>query len=117
MKLDRRLIITDDQILHVELGALRKNLPQFGECSCYEGLLAKVVTGKRVCPLYNPVHIVGYMLEEGSAVAVFKSLEDIANAIGCNSHLDFSFSWRSILRGLSGNLRLCGRSSCSDATE
>jgi|GEM_PF-7085195 len=56
-----------------------------------EVLLAAVVTGEGVRPHYGPVDIVSYLFEEGSAVAVFKSLEDFANTVGRDGHLDISF--------------------------
>jgi hypothetical protein len=45
MKLDRRLIISNDYILGMELGALRKYLCHFGESAFNKGLLAEVATG------------------------------------------------------------------------
>jgi hypothetical protein len=87
MKLDHGLIVLDDQMLCMELRTLWKNLRELGERTFYEGLFAKVVTGQGVAAHHCPINVVDYVLEESSAVAVFKSLEDFANAIGCNSHL------------------------------
>src|SRR6266851_2696130 len=92
MKLDYRLIVLDGQILHVELGALRKHLSQFGEGAFDEGFLAGVLTGERVGAHHFPVNVVGNLLKEGRAVTVLESLEDFANALGCNDHFDFSFT-------------------------
>ena len=101
MKFDHRLIVLDDHVLGMKLRALRKNLSRLGESTFYERLLREVVTGKRVRPLHSPIHVVGYMVEKGSAVAPLKSLENIANTIGCNSQFDFSFLAVSLLRSVS----------------
>src|SRR5450432_2751167 len=93
MKLDDRLIVLNDDVLGTELGALRKHLTQLGESTFDKGLLAEVVTGKWVRPLHNPIHVVGHMREEGSPVAVLKSLKDFANTFRCNCHLNLSFSF------------------------
>jgi hypothetical protein len=45
MKFDHRLIVLDDQILYLELRALRQDLTQLGEGAFYEGLLATIVAG------------------------------------------------------------------------
>jgi hypothetical protein len=45
---------------------------------------------------YRPVDVVGYMLEAGTAV--FKSLEDLANAVCCKGHLNLFFSVTPIKR-------------------
>src|SRR5260370_24158022 len=74
MKLDYRLIVLDDQILHVELGALRKHLSQLGEGAFDEGFLAGVVTGEGVGAHHCPVDLVGNLLKEGRARPVLESL-------------------------------------------
>jgi hypothetical protein len=43
------------------------------------------VTGKGVGSLYDPIYVVGNVLEEGSAVAVLESLEDFADTVKCNT--------------------------------
>jgi hypothetical protein len=48
------------------------------------------MTGKGVCPFYSPVYILGHMLKEGSALAVLKSLEELANTGKCDGHIDIS---------------------------
>src|ERR1700677_1277208 len=70
MKLDHRLIVHDEQMLHMELCALRKYLSQLGEGARDEVLLAVIVTGEGVGPHDNPVNVVSYLFEKGSAVAV-----------------------------------------------
>src|ERR1700677_1169472 len=90
MKLDHRLIVLDDQVFHVELRALGKNLSQLGERALDEGRLAGVVTGERMGPHDRPVHVVGHMREEGGAVAHLQSLEDLANEVFCNRHFSRS---------------------------
>jgi hypothetical protein len=47
---------------------------------------------------YRPVDVVGCMLEEGSAVASLKPLEDLTNAVCCKGHLNLSFSVTPIKR-------------------
>src|ERR1700734_3440326 len=91
MELDHCLIVLDEQMLHLKLCALWKNLTQLREGAGDEILLAAVVTGEGVRPHYGPVDVVRYVFEEGSAVAVLKSLEDFANTVGCDGHLEFSF--------------------------
>jgi hypothetical protein len=76
----------------MELRAIWENLAQLGEGALYECLLAQVVTSEWVGPFHNPVHVVSHVLEEGSSVAIFKSLEDFANTVGCNFHLNLSLS-------------------------
>jgi hypothetical protein len=107
MKLDHRLIILDEQVLHVKLRALRKNLTQLGEGVSDEVLLAAVVSGEGVGPHHGPIDVVSYLFEEGSAVAVLKSLENFANTVGCNSDLNFSFSGvcQRLLRWVNGPSR------------
>ena len=82
MEFDHHRIILDEQMLHVELCSLRKNLVQFGEGAFSEGLLAEIVTSQRVSAHDGPVDVVGHMLKEGGAVAGFKPLENCANAVG-----------------------------------
>src|ERR1700756_4752398 len=84
MKLDHRLIVLDQQMLHLELRALRKNLTQLGEGAGDEGLLAAVMPCERVGSHHGPVDVVGDVFEEGSTVAHLESLEDFANTLGCD---------------------------------
>jgi hypothetical protein len=58
-----------------------ENLAQLGESALSESLLATIVTGERVGAHHSPVDVVRYPFEERSAVAVFKSLEDLANTL------------------------------------
>src|SRR5580698_881630 len=73
-------------MFHLELRTLRKNLTQLGEGAGDEGFLAAVAPCERVGAHHGPVDVVSYMFEEGSAVALLKSLEDFANTLGCDSH-------------------------------
>src|SRR5580692_6928417 len=93
MKFNYCLIVLNDQILHMELRAVWENLAQLGEGALYECLLAAVVTGEWMSSFHNPVHVVSHVLEEGGSVAIFKSLEDFANTVGCNFHLNLSLSF------------------------
>src|ERR1700734_331466 len=77
----------------MELRAVWENLAQLGEGALYECFLAEVVTSEWVGPFHNPVHVVSHVFEEGSSVAIFKSLEDFANTVGCNFHLSLSLSF------------------------
>src|ERR1700756_4905492 len=86
VQLDHRLIVLDQQMLHLELRALRKNLTQLGEGAGDEGLLATVTPCERVGAHHGPVHVVTYVFKEGSAVALLKSLKDFANTLGCDCH-------------------------------
>src|SRR6202050_697341 len=94
MKFDYRIVVLNDQILHMKLRALRKDLSQLGESAFDKRSLAKVVSSERMGPFHNPVHVVGHMFEERGAVAVFKPLKDFANPVGCNCHLNLSFLLR-----------------------
>src|SRR5580704_197270 len=94
MKLDHRLIVLDDQMLHLELCALRKNLSQFRKGASNEIILAAVVTCQRVSAHDGPVHVLGYALEEVSAVAFLEPLEDLADTFGSNGHRNVSLCWR-----------------------
>src|SRR5271154_1516668 len=97
MKFDNRFVVLYDQILHMELRAILQNLAQLGESALPEILLATVVTGKGVRAHHDPVDVVSYPFEERSAVAVLKSLKDLANTLGCNCHLYLSYPLRSFL--------------------
>src|SRR5580693_7732651 len=77
----------------MELRAVWENLAQLGEGALSKCLLATVVTSEWVGPFHNPVHVVSHVFEEGSSVSVFKSLEDFANTVACNSHLNLSLSF------------------------
>src|SRR6202167_5992720 len=96
MKFDYRLVVLYDQILHMELRAVWENLAQLGEGALPESLLATVVTGEGVGAHHWPVDFVSYPFEECSAVAVLKSLKNLANTIGCNCHLNLSCLMRSV---------------------
>src|ERR1700722_13185224 len=87
MKFDYRLIALNEQMLHMQLSALRKNFTQLGEGAFYKNLLTKVVTGEWAGAHHCPVNVVGHLFEEG-AIAVFKSLKRFANTLSCNSHLN-----------------------------
>src|ERR1700677_605509 len=97
MKFDYRLVVLYDQILHMELRAVWENLAQLGEGALPESLLATVATGEGVGAHHCPVDVVSYPFEERSAVAVLKSLKDLANTVGCNCHLYLSYPLRSFL--------------------
>ena len=45
---------------------------------------------------HYPVNVVSHVFDEGSSVAVFQSLEDFANTVGCSGPLEISFHLRSI---------------------
>src|ERR1700678_3012953 len=90
MKFDHRLVILNDHVLYMELRALRKDLSQFGKSAFNKGSLATVVSSEGMSPFHNPVHVVGHMLEERGAVAVFKPLKDFANPVGCHCLLNLS---------------------------
>jgi hypothetical protein len=93
MKFDYRLVTLYDQILHVELRALRENLAQLGERTFDKGFLAWVMAGQGMGSHHCPVHVVSHPFEERSAVAVLKALKDFANTFRCNCHLNLSFSF------------------------
>src|SRR5580704_11787241 len=101
MKFDNRFVVLYDQILHMELRAILQNLAQLGESALPESFLATVVTGERVSSHHYPVDVVRDPLEERSAVAVLKSLKDLANTVRCNCHLNLSCLMRSVLCDLS----------------
>src|SRR6202007_1952133 len=92
MKFDYCLVVLYDQFLHVELRSVWENLAQLGEGALRESLLATIVTGKGVGAHHCPVDVVSYPFEERGAVAVLKSLEDLANTVWCNCHLNLSLS-------------------------
>src|ERR1700756_4389942 len=86
VQLDHRLIVLDQQMFHLELRTLRKYLTQLGEGAGDEGLLAAVMPCERVGAHHGPVDVLSYVFKEGSAVALFKSVKDFANTLGCDSH-------------------------------
>jgi hypothetical protein len=91
MKFDYRLVTLYDQILHVELRALRENLAQLGERALDKSFLTWVMAGQRMGSHHCPVDVVSHPFEERSAVAVLKALKEFSNTFGCNCHLNLSF--------------------------
>jgi hypothetical protein len=69
-------------MLYVQLGALRQNLRQLFKGMCEKISFRVIVPGKRVCPLDNPVDIVGDMLEEPFAITRFEIPKDLLNIGG-----------------------------------
>jgi hypothetical protein len=69
-------------MLYVQLGALRQNLRQLVKGMCEKISFRVIVPGKRVCPLDNPVDIVGDMLEEPFAITRFEIPKDLMNIGG-----------------------------------
>jgi hypothetical protein len=81
MKFNYCLVVLYDQFLHMELRSVWENLAQLGEGALRESLLATIVTGEGVGAHHCPVDVVSYQFEERGAVAVLKSLEDLANTV------------------------------------
>src|ERR1700733_4319880 len=69
-------------MLYVQLGALRQNLRQLVKGMCEKLSFSVIVPCKRVCPLDNPVDIVGNMLEEPFAITRFEIPKDLVNIGG-----------------------------------
>jgi hypothetical protein len=94
-KLDYRLVVFDNQMLHVELCSLGKHSTQFRECAGDEVLLAVVMTCERMRAHDGPIDVFSYNFEKSSSVALFESLEDFSNTFGCDFHfeLDSSLTW------------------------
>jgi hypothetical protein len=46
---------------------------------CEELGLAVIVTGKRMCSLDDPIHVVRHMVEEPFAITRFQVFENLAN--------------------------------------
>jgi hypothetical protein len=86
VEFDDRQIALHDQVLHVQLSTSCQNLSEFGESAFSESFLAEIVTGKRMSTHHHSVDIVGYVLKEGRAIALFKPLEDFENALICQWH-------------------------------
>ena len=69
-------------MLYVQLGAPRQNLCQLVKGMCEKIGFRVIVPGKRVCPLDNPVDIVGNMFEEPFAITRFEIPKDLVNISG-----------------------------------
>src|ERR1700733_14494568 len=76
-------------MLYVQLGALRQNLRQLVKGMCEKLSFSVIVPCKRVCPLDNPVDIVGNMLEEPFAITRFEIPKDLVNIGGGQPLLHF----------------------------
>src|SRR5271168_4608207 len=61
-QLHHRPITTDERVLHPQLRALWQDLVQLFKCMREEIRLAPIVTGKRVCTLDDPVHVLCDMI-------------------------------------------------------
>jgi hypothetical protein len=81
MKLDYRLVVLYDPILHVELRAMWENLAQLGESALPESLLAAIVTGGGECPSLTSRSRQLPPFEERRFVADLKFLKDLANTV------------------------------------
>lgn len=82
MQFHHRPVIAYQKMLYVQLGALRQNLRQPVKGMCEKISFRVIVPGKRVCPLDNPVDIVGDMLEESFAITRFEIPKDLVNIGG-----------------------------------
>jgi hypothetical protein len=89
MQLNHGLITFRDHMLHMQLRALRKNPAQLGEGARNECLFAGIVTRERVRAHHGPIDVIGYMLEEGSAVAILQSSENLAYLAEWDAHVVF----------------------------
>jgi hypothetical protein len=69
-------------MFHVQLGALRQDLRQLVKGMGEKIRFRVIVPGKRVCPLDNPVDVVGDMFEKPFAIARFEILKDLVNMGG-----------------------------------
>jgi hypothetical protein len=87
MKLDYRLIILDDHMLRMELGALRKHLSQLGESAFDKGLLANVMTSQGVGAHHDPIDIIRDILEKRLSISILQALEYLTNVVFLDSHL------------------------------
>ena len=81
MQLDYCPISDHQCMLDSKLRTFSEDLVELLEGVGAKIILAPVVTGKRVRALDSPVHIIGHMFEERSAIARLKSLEDCADTI------------------------------------
>jgi hypothetical protein len=75
-------VIAYQKMFYVELGALWQNFRQLVEGMCDKISLRVIVPRKRVCPLDNPVDIVGDVLEEPFAITRFEISKDLVNIGG-----------------------------------
>jgi hypothetical protein len=82
MQFHHRPVIAYQKMFYVQLGALRQNLRQLVKGMCEKISFRVIVPGKRVCPLDNPVDILGDMLEEPFTITRFEILKDLANRGG-----------------------------------
>src|SRR5271163_4348930 len=85
-------------MFHMQLRALWQNLCQLFK-GMYEELgLAVIVTGKRMRPLDNPVHVVRHMIEEPFAISRFQISENLVNVsraqlVSANRSCSRHFNW------------------------
>jgi len=79
MKLNHRLIASDNHIFRLKLRAMRKNLSQFCESAFYEVLLAEVVAGQRVRSHHCPIDRLRNMLEQSLPITFLQPFENFTN--------------------------------------
>src|ERR1700722_989798 len=82
-ELDHGFVVLHHNMLDVQLGAVRQDLSQLDESA---GVVAPaaIVTRQRVRARHRPVDVVSDVDEKGGAIAGLKSLENLADAVGCH---------------------------------
>src|ERR1700741_2605693 len=97
MQLNHRPVPTHQHMLSVKLRAFRQDLRQLFESMGQKIRLAVVMTGQRMSPLNDPVHVAQDVIEEPFTISGFQILEDFANVSSaqllsykrsCSRHFD-----------------------------
>jgi hypothetical protein len=66
-------------MLGVKLRSVRQHLRELFEGVGQKIRLAVIVTGKRMCSLDDPIHVVRHMVKEPFAISRFQVFENLAN--------------------------------------
>src|SRR5579864_2233213 len=79
MQLNHRPVSTHQHMFSVKFRAVRQDFLQLFKCMCEELGLAVIVTGKRMCSLDDPIHVVRHVVEEPFTISGFEIVENFAN--------------------------------------
>jgi hypothetical protein len=91
VQLDDGPIAAGQGVFDVELRAVAQDFIELLESVREKIGFAVVMAGKGMGSLDGPIDVIGDVGEEFTAVAALKGLEDFANTIDCDGHVDLSF--------------------------
>src|SRR6202789_98631 len=91
VQLHNGIVTADQNILNTKLSSFRQDFAKFREGSFDEGRFGAIVASQWMRSFDNPIDLVVDMIEEGSAVAVLQSLENLTDVFRGNQHNTGSF--------------------------